>query len=175
MPSTMVSSRSRSVSSVIVTLTFFVLLVSVGPNVTDFGAMLKSVPSVAVPPPRTSMPNVVAAPGRWLTDTGTSSEPPLSATFFANVWAISSAFLAKPISARSSSASSTVTVATAPVAAAYQPATAVGSVAVKVSSPSTRSSSASGIVSVAVVSPASTVTVCGAVPVSSAVAVLSPE
>ena len=50
----------------------------VGSKVTVSVAMLKSSPSVAVPLSSTSTANVVDAPGRALTVTGTSSVPPVT-------------------------------------------------------------------------------------------------
>ena len=59
-----VSSRSGALSSVIVTTMGFILLWSPGPKVTDFVAMLKSTPSVAVLAASTTTGKVVSTPGR---------------------------------------------------------------------------------------------------------------
>ena len=155
-----------------VTTTFFVFD-PVGPNVTDLVSIRKSpgacalAYSVAVPVPSTSTANVVDAPGRWLTVTGTFTVPAdtSSATDTA-CFAVPDALLPNATFAASASPSVIFTVPDAPEDAATQPDTDVDSVAVNVSSPSTRSSDASGTVSVAVVLFTATVTVDGVVPVS---------
>ena len=59
--------------------TFLVLLES-GPKVTLLVAMVKSLPSAAVPAERTSTVKVVDAPGRLLTVTGTFRVAPATAS-----------------------------------------------------------------------------------------------
>ena len=130
--------------------------------------------SVAVPDASTSTANVVEDCGRWLTVTGTFSDPPLTSSSTETAYfAVPAASTPNATFAAAASSSVIVTVALSPPEeAAFQPETEVETAAVNVSSPSTNSSDAIGIVRVAVVSFAATVTVDGLVPVSAGVAAL---
>ena len=77
-----VTAPGTASSFVIVTVRFCVLSAA-GPNVTDFVEMLKSVPSVAVPPLATSTANVTDSCGSQSTVTGTFTVSPV--TFSATV------------------------------------------------------------------------------------------
>ena len=130
--------------------------------------------SVAVPPVTTSTANEVDAPGRWLTVTGTFSDPPetFSATE-AVYFDVSAASVPNATFAVPASASVIVTVAlSAPLEAADQPVTEVEIVTVNVSESSTSPSVAIGMLSVAVAASCGTVTVAAVVPVSDDVAVM---
>ena len=90
--SSILSSASTSASSVIDTVRFCVFGVA-GPNVTDFVAMPKSVFSVAVLPPSTSMAKVVDWYGSASTVTGTFSVSPVTFSATARVCvAVAAAF-----------------------------------------------------------------------------------
>ena len=104
------------------------------------------------------MSNVVEAPGRWLTVTGTLSDPPDRFSLTVRVYfVVACAFVPNAIFAESTSSSVIVTVAVAaPVEASLQPDTDVESFTLNVSSPSTRSSDLNGTVSILVLLPGAT-------------------
>ena len=141
MRNSMVSPGSWSVSSVRVMATFLVLAESSGPNVTLLVAMVKSLPSAAVPVERTSTAKVVDAPGRWLTVMGTLSVAPLTASDTVAVYfAVDLALVPKATLAPARSSSVMVTVAVAGLPGRNVDPSGVERDTVNVSSSSTRSS-----------------------------------
>ena len=121
--------------------TFLVLAESSGPKVTLFVAMVKSLPSAAVPVDRTSTAKVVDAPGRWLTVTGTLSVAPLTASDTVAVYfAVDPAPVPNATLALARSSSWMVTVAVEGMPARKTDPSGAVTVTVSVSSSSTRSS-----------------------------------
>ena len=121
--------------------TFLVLLVSSGAKVTVLVAMVKSLPSVAVPVERTLTVKVVDAEGRWLTVTGTLRVAPVTASDTVAVcFAVDAALAPKAILALARSSSVMVTVAVEGSPARNADPSGVERDTVNVSSSSTRSS-----------------------------------